>query len=81
MQCAGKLCGRMDRLARRRVDVVTDTCYGGLHALCGEGVWVYMDRLARRHTDTVTDACCGDLCGSVCGEGVWASGALTMNRA
>ena len=61
---------RIDRLARRRVDVVADTCCGDLCAVCGEGVWVYTDRLARRRVDIVTDACCVGVC-AVCGAGTY----------
>ena len=57
-------------------DTVTDTCCGGVYAVCGEGVWVYMDRLARRRVAVVTDACCGGVC-AVCGEGVWAYGQVS----
>ena len=28
---------RMDMIARRRVNVAADTCYGDLCAVCGEG--------------------------------------------
>ena len=44
---------RMDRLARRRVDVVTGTCCGGLCVQCawrrGEGVYGQVSKKTYRH--------------------------------
>lgn len=31
---------RMDRTAKKSVDVVTDTCWGGFCVVCGKG-WVW----------------------------------------
>ena len=57
--------GCMDRLARRRVDVVTDTYCGVCVQCAGQG---RMDRLTRRRVDVVTETYCG-VCVQCAGQG------------